>query len=59
VSVPAVAVLLIGAGALAVAAYRLLARHDDERVTCVRLARAAWREALRQEQRQRWLEARP
>jgi saccharopine dehydrogenase-like NADP-dependent oxidoreductase len=58
VSVPAVAVLLIGAGALAVAAYRLLAQHDDERVTRRRLARTAWREAVRQEQHQRWLEAR-
>ena len=52
VNLPAVAVLLIGAGILVASAYRLATLHDDARAARRRLARAALREALRQEQEQ-------
>jgi len=46
---PAVVVLLVGVGVIAVSAYRLASLHDDARASRRRLARAARREAVRQE----------
>ena len=47
---PAVVVLLVGVGVIAVSAYRLASLRDDGRASQRRLARAARREAVRQEQ---------
>ena len=47
---PAIFALLLGAALLALAVHRLFALHDDAFDRRRRLARAAWREAARQEQ---------